>query len=156
MTLFSSKPHANGQCRCGTITYRVNGKPKFTFACHCTDCQTLTAGAFSLGMMLDETQFVLRSGTPNEWTKSGDSGKPAITGRCGVCGTWLYTKPQAHPGTLVLRPSSLEDHRAFRPMAQIYTRSALPWALLAVPFSFETQITDPEPIAKAFALADGI
>ena len=45
-----------GGCRCGQVRYRVTGAPKFIMACHCTDCQQLTSSAFSLAMVLDESQ----------------------------------------------------------------------------------------------------
>ena len=129
----------------------MKGAAKFTFACHCTDCQTLTASAFSLGMVVDEDQLELLAGTPQTWFKTGSSGEPAINARCSVCSTWIYTKPQSKPGMLVLRPSSLDDHHWFRPVAQIYTRSALSWALMPVQFSFAEEFDDPAPIAKAYA-----
>ena len=155
MSLFSSPTRRDGKCRCGALAYRVTGAAKFTFACHCTDCQALTASAFSLGMVFDESQFTLLSGTPQEWSKTGSSGKPSTMARCPVCGTWVSTRPQSQPGMIVVRPSSLEDHRWFRPVAQIFTRSALPWALMPVQFSYETEFSDPAPIAKAYA-AGGI
>ncbi len=155
MSLFSTSKHRDGRCRCGALAYRMAGAAKFTFACHCNDCQALTASAFSLGMVFDESQFTLMSGTPQEWSKTGSSGKPSIMARCPVCGTWISTRPQSQPGMIVIRPSSLEDHRWFRPVAQIYTRSALPWALMPVQFSYEEEFSDPAPIAKAYA-AGGI
>jgi hypothetical protein len=41
---------AEGGCFCGTVRYRITADPLFGFACHCTDCQQLTASAFSLGL----------------------------------------------------------------------------------------------------------
>ena len=106
-------------------------------------------------MALDESQFTLLSGMPQEWIKTGSSGKPSTNARCGACGTWIFTKPQSQPGIIVIRPSSLEDHCWFRPVAQLFTRSALSWALMPVQFSYEAEFSDPAPIANAYA-AGGI
>ena len=45
-----------GGCRCGHIHYEITEQPWFGFACHCTDCQQLTASAFSLGITVHSTQ----------------------------------------------------------------------------------------------------
>ena len=39
-----------GGCRCGRVRYQIDDEPKFSFACHCTDCQQLSASAFSLAL----------------------------------------------------------------------------------------------------------
>ncbi len=142
-----------GGCRCGEMRYRVSGAPKFIFACHCTDCQRFSASAFSLGMIYEEAQFELTQGVAREWAKTGSSGKPSVNYTCPTCATWLYTRPQSHPGLAVVRPSSLDDHSWVRPIAQIYTRSALPWAVLPTGFTYDEEFSDPTPIAGAFVLS---
>jgi len=54
---------------------------------------------------------------------------------------------------VIVRPTTLDDHRWFRPVAQIFTRSALPWATLPTLLTYETEFEDVEPLAKAFATA---
>ena len=143
--------HMDGGCQCGQLRYRMTGVPKFIFACHCTDCQHATASAFSLGVVLEDEQFELTSGTAREWTKIGGSGKPSISFTCPTCAAWTHTRPQSQPGITVVRPSSLDHHDWVRPVAQIFTRSALPWALMPVQFSYALEFSDPSPIAAAFA-----
>ncbi len=144
--------HMDGGCRCGQVRYRIAGAPRFSFACHCHDCQQFSASAFSMGLVIDDGQFELMTGTLRTWSKIGSSGKPSVNSTCPVCGTWIHTRPQSQPGVTVLRPTSLDVHGWVRPVAQLFTRSALPWALLPVQFSYDTEFSDPEPIAKAFAL----
>ncbi len=143
-----------GHCRCGTITYRVTKPPRFSFACHCTDCQQLTSSAFSMLLAVDKDGFKL-SGTPHVWSKTGSSGKQSRQYTCPICAGWTHTEVDSAPKLLIVRPSTLEDHAWFRPVAQIYTRSAYPWALMPVQFSFETEFDDPAPLEQAFA-AGGI
>jgi hypothetical protein len=142
----------DGGCRCGRITYRVTQAPKFSFACHCTDCQTLSASAFSMALAVADEAFMLE-GTPRIWAKKAESGHMASNFTCPDCTTWLFTRTESAPGVTIVRPGSLKDHRWFRPVAQIFTRSALPWALLAVPLNYETEFKDTAPLAKVFEAA---
>ena len=141
-----------GACRCGALTYSVATAPHFALACHCTDCQQLSASAFSLGLVVEDAAFFL-IGSAHVWAKTGESGGESRRYTCGLCATWLFTRSDASPGLTIVRPTTLNDHRWITPVAQIYTRSALPWALLAVPFSFETEVTDPAPLRQAFTLS---
>ncbi len=143
-----------GACRCGRISYKVTAAPKFIFACHCSDCQQLTSSAFSMGMAVDESAFDLE-GTPHVWVKKADSGKQSRQFTCPDCAGWTHTIAEAHPGIVVVRPITLSEHQWVRPIAQVFTRSALPWALLPVQFSFEQAFPDPAPLEQAFA-AGGI
>lgn len=52
----------NGTCQCGAVHYQVKKKPLKTVICHCTDCQKLSAGAFSMTMMLRRDDFELLRG----------------------------------------------------------------------------------------------
>jgi membrane protein len=141
-----------GQCRCGRIQYRLSQQPRFIFACHCTDCQQLTSSAFSMGMVVPEDAFSLQ-GEPDCWEKTGDSGGKSRQFTCPVCTGWTHTITQSAPGTVIVRPSTLTDHDWVRPIAQIFTRSALPWALLQVPLSYLTEFRDPKPLEDAYAEA---
>jgi hypothetical protein len=142
-----------GGCRCGRIRYEIKEKPWFGFACHCTDCQQLSASAFSLGLTIAESGFRLVEGEPQRWTKLGSSGKPSHQFSCPNCSGWTHTKPEVLTGGLVLRPTTLVDHHGFRPVAEIFTRSALPWARLSTPFSFETDFENILLIKQTFEAA---
>jgi hypothetical protein len=41
-----------GSCQCGQVTYEVTEKPLAMFACHCIECQKLSASAYSTTMFL--------------------------------------------------------------------------------------------------------
>jgi hypothetical protein len=141
----------DGACRCGRITYRMTQVPKFSFACHCTDCQVFSASAFSMALAVADAGFEL-TGEPHVWTKTGSSGKPSHNYTCPDCATWTHTRPESAPGLTIVRPSTLADHSWFRPVGQIFTRSALAWALMPVQFSYATEFESPEPLEQAFAI----
>ncbi len=144
-----------GACRCGEIRYRVTSPPRFSFACHCTDCQQLTSSAFSMALVVDRAGFAVIQGAPRSWAKRGDSGKESRQYTCPTCSGWTHTEADTAAKFTIVRPSTLHEHGWFRPVAQIFTRSALPWALMPVQFSFETEFSDPAPLEQAFA-AGGI
>ncbi len=141
-----------GGCRCSRIRYRVTGTPKFVFACHCTDCQHFTSSAFSLGMPVDDKQFALTAGVPHEWTRTAESGKQSTRYTCPGCACWTHTRTESQPDITVVRPMTLDEHAWVRPLAQIFTKSALSWALMPLHFTFTEEFDDPETLAKAFAL----
>jgi len=138
-----------GGCLCGQLRYRVSAAPAFIFACHCTDCQRLTSSAFSLGMPVAKAGFV-SDGEARVWEKRGESGGWSRQFRCAVCETWTHTQTEHTQGLVIVRPATLDDARWVRPVAQIFTRSALPWALMSVPHSFEAEFDDPETLKAAF------
>jgi hypothetical protein len=142
-----------GGCRCARIRYEIKEKPWFGFACHCTDCQQLSASAFSLGLAVPESTFRLVQGEPQRWTKFGSSGKPSHQFRCPNCSGWTHTKPEVLTGGLILRPMTLDDHHGFRPVAEIFIRSALPWGPLSTPFPFETDFENIPLIKQTFEAA---
>jgi hypothetical protein len=107
-----------GGCRCGHIRYEITEQPWFGFACHCTDCQQLTASAFSLGITVPESGFRLVQNRPQQWTKIGSSGRPSHQFTCPNCSGWTHTKPEVLTGGLVVRPMTLDDHHGFRPVAR--------------------------------------
>ena len=123
--------------------------PLFVMACHCTDCQEQTASAFSLGMPVEAKAFAL-SGEPVVIAKTSDSGNESRAYRCPVCAVWTHTTTDGSPDLVVVRPSTLDDTDWVKPVAQIFVRSALPWARLDVPHSYDKEFDDPSEIVATF------
>jgi len=138
-----------GGCRCGSIRYEISKPPLFVMACHCTDCQEQTASAFSLGMPVEKGGFTL-TGEPVVVTKTGDSGKESRSYRCSVCAVWTHTTTDSSQDMVVVRPSTLDDTDRVNPVAQIFVRSAMSWAKLDVPHSYEKEFEDPNEIIATF------
>lgn len=143
-------PPLTGGCRCGKIRYAISKAPLFVMACHCTDCQEMTASAFSLGMPVAEEGFAIE-GDPWAITKTADSGKESRAFRCRDCATWTHSIADGSPGVVIVRPTTLDDPDWIEPVAQIYLRSALPWAKLDVPHGYDKAFDDPSDIVATFA-----
>ena len=46
-----------GGCACGATRYKLTDQPLIVHACHCRDCQRITAGPFVINLWI-ETKFV--------------------------------------------------------------------------------------------------
>jgi hypothetical protein len=141
-----------GGCRCHMVRYKVTELPLFSFACHCTDCQQLTSGAFSLGLAVPAAGFVLE-GAPHQWQKIADSGGWSRQFTCPVCTGWTHTVTENAASVVIIRPTTLDNHAWFRPVAQIFTRSALPWALMPLPHTYEEEFKETASLQRSFAAA---
>lgn len=118
-----------GGCACGSVRYEVIGKPLSVHACHCTDCQTLSASAFRVVARAAERDFRLLSGTPKTYVKTtADSGHPRAQVFCGDCGTALYaTSPDGPDRIFGLRVGALRERDQLTPRRQFWSRSKLSW-----------------------------
>jgi hypothetical protein len=143
-----------GGCRCGEVRYRVEGPTLFGFACHCTDCQQMTASAFSMGLAVPRDGFALRQGAPRGLGKTADSGATSTRYVCPACGIWTHTATDSSPEVVVVRPSSLDRHRWFRPVGQIFLRSAHRWAVMPLPLGWDAEFDGTEQLGAAWAASD--
>jgi hypothetical protein len=64
----------NGGCHCGFITYEADIDPDEVYLCHCTDCQSISFGAFRWGVSVPEGAFKLVTGNPKTYVEVTESG----------------------------------------------------------------------------------
>lgn len=119
----------DGQCHCGTITYRAILDPERIVVCHCTDCQSLSGSAFRTVAFTQTDAFEVLTGTIKIYVKtSADSGNPRAQGFCGDCGSAIYaTSVGEGPKVYGLRTGTITQRAALIPKQQVWHRSALPW-----------------------------
>lgn len=146
MSISSYTLPMNGGCRCGAIRFRLTRDPMFSFACHCTDCQQLTASAFSFGLAVPADGYELTKGHGTEYAKTADTGNTSRQYFCDNCGSWISTKIDEKPDLVIARPMQLDEHRWFRPVAQIFTRSGLPFAQMSTALTWESEFENAEDI----------
>ncbi len=139
-----------GGCYCGAIRYEVRALPYAVTLCHCRDCQRLTGSAFSMAMPVPRHAFSVTEGTPKKWERTADSGNVSTQHFCDGCGTRLYTEPRSMPHVVTIRAGTLDDTSWLKPVAQVWTRSAQPWASGDDLLSYEGDPTDFTPILKAW------
>ncbi len=66
-----------GTCQCGGVHYEANKTPIAIEACHCQDCQKLSASAFSITMMIQQDAFRLIRGKLKMFERPTASGGSA-------------------------------------------------------------------------------
>src|SRR5690348_13673554 len=121
--------NVTGRCHCGAITYAATVDPERVSICHCTDCQRLTGSAYRVSVPARKDSFVLRTGVPNIYVKTAESGARRAQAFCPTCGSPLYTYGLDDPTTYGLRVGCIDQRRDLRPRRQIWCRSALDWSM---------------------------
>ena len=140
-----------GGCRCGALRLQVTGAPVLTVACHCTGCQRMSGGAYSLTSTWPEGRFEMLSGEPVLGGLRGDIRHH----HCPSCLSWVYTRA-AQLGPLVnVRTTMLDDPPREPPFIEVYTDEALPYALTGAAHSFAQfpPMDQLQPLLASFANA---
>lgn len=118
----------DGHCYCGKIAFEAEVDTATVLVCHCTDCQELTGSAYRAVVMAKD--LVILKGAPKVWVKKADSGRERAHAFCADCGSPIYSGPtDGSLAAVSLRIGTLAQRGALEPKKQIWTRSALPWAL---------------------------
>jgi hypothetical protein len=119
-----------GQCHCGAITFSADIKRDGVVLCHCSDCQTLSGGAYRVIVGASAATFRI-TGQPSIYVKmTADSGARRRQAFCPNCGTPIYSSEDSDtPEIYGLRVGAIRQRTELAPTRQIWVRSALPWAM---------------------------
>ena len=152
----------NGSCTCGAIRYRMNDRPLFTHACHCTWCQRESGGPHALNAMIETDRVEVLAGQPVEVPLPSASGKGQIMVRCPDCQVVLWSHyAGAGREMAFIRVGTLDDPAACPPDIHIFTSTKLPWYVLpdgvpAVPEFYRRSAFWPEAsLTRRKALLEG-
>lgn len=119
-----------GSCLCRAIRYEVSVPVAELRACHCKDCQKASGTAGSVNAMIPTSGFKITQGTPKRFTVTADSGRTLHRFFCGECGSPLFSRRDTTPETTSLRIGTLDNAPQMRIVANIWTKSARPWAYI--------------------------
>jgi hypothetical protein len=120
----------NGRCLCGAVRYAITGEPLLATICHCTRCQKRTGSAYSINLITQRQDFKITQGETVTRELPGETGKVSVHHFCNDCLVRTHTEPAAYPAVTFVRPGTLDDPAAIKPGVQIWTGSALVWALV--------------------------
>ena len=133
-----------GGCHCRGLRYTITQPPLGVYACHCTDCQSLTGSAFGIGVVISAEAFSL-TGTPRRVQRVLGSGGIGYRWICPDCGVWICGGSRldvvAPDEKRVVRGGTLDDTSWLKPTAHYWTRSAQPWII----FPDGTTIHETQP-----------
>ena len=118
----------DGACYCGYITYEAEIDPDEVWICYCTDCQTLSGTAFRTLVIVPEDAFLIFSGVPKIYVKTGSSGAKREQSFCPECGSPFYSTSLGDgPKVYNIRLGTVRQRDEFPPKKQYWSRSALHW-----------------------------
>jgi hypothetical protein len=97
-------------------------------ACHCTECQKLATGPFSVTAVVAAGAIEF-SGELKEWSRIAESGNTNIARFCPDCGNRIYHFNPADAATvkLKLKPVHIDDDTVFQPTVHIWVSEKLHW-----------------------------
>jgi hypothetical protein len=116
-----------GGCVCGAIRCQVTSPPLGVYACHCTDCQTQSASAFSLAMPVACEHFRITQGTLRAWQRPAPSGEVVTSWSCPQCACRIYGERPSRARAVNLRVGTLDDTSWVEDVVHVWTSSAQPW-----------------------------
>src|SRR5688572_24395816 len=120
-----------GRCTCGEVRFRMGSAPLIVHACHCTECQRLSGGAFAINALIEADRVEILSGAPEPVAVLGTSGKPQSIYRCPRCRVALWSHyPGGGPKLSFVRVGTLDEPTRLAPDIHIYTSTKLPWLKL--------------------------
>ena len=118
----------DGRCHCGYVSFEAEADPETTTICNCTDCQTMSGASLRAGIITRPGTFVLLSGEPTVYRKTGDSGAVRPQGFCPRCGTAIYsTSDGDDPKAYFVRVGAPRQRNELVPRRQGFVRSQLAW-----------------------------
>jgi len=134
-----------GGCYCHELRYVADGEPMMKAQCHCRECQYITGGSPNVFIAMPIASFSYTKGTPKKFTRS-DLKSPATREFCANCGTHVATRPPGFPAVIV-KVGTLDNPTDMKITANIWTRSARPWAYIDPSSAQHPGQPDP-PVAK--------
>lgn len=139
-----------GGCACGAVGYAVTAAPLTVYLCHCHDCQTRTGTAFSMGLPVPRSGFAITQGVPERRERAANSGRVSLQHHCPQCLARTHAEAEATPQIVTVRAGTLDDTSWVKPVAQMWTESAQPWAVQPHLLSYEKEPADPLEPVRAF------
>lgn len=125
-------PPLNGACLCGSVRVTLTASPLLTLACHCRDCQKLSASAYTITTIFPSEGF----SCTGELIKGGLGSNGRAHYYCKSCLTFVFSRVSDANGRVNLRTSVLDQSASFPPFVEIMTAEKMPWANVPAIHSF--------------------
>ena len=121
-----------GKCLCGKIQYKIEGElqshdghlPLPTY-CHCKMCQRLSGSAFTVAIMVENSQFTWTKG--KEFLSAYESSAKTYRSFCSQCGSSLAFESDAEPGIIYLNIGAIDEPFAMKPQSHIFVADKARW-----------------------------
>ena len=121
-------------CQCGQFKLAFAMAIEKTALCHCNSCRKRTGNTSGLQARLHEDDITI-DGEFRVYRRVADSGKVVEHFFCPVCGTTVFMKPEAMPGSVSLAAGTLDADSIPAPTFSVYEERLQPW--FALPSTIE-------------------
>lgn len=121
---------SSGGCICGYVRYKIVVEPIALFACHCSDCQTITGSGFVLALRVPYGGVTVTQGDARPYERTEADERKRIIHRCPRCLTVLWSERPDLKEYVTVYAGTLDDSPALRPVAHIWARDAQSWISL--------------------------
>ena len=120
-----------GRCLCGAVTYELAGELIATAVCHCDHCQRQGGGAFSVNLVVHESQLAV-AGSLQTYEETGERGDAVYVRRrfCGACGSPIVSELALSAGVIAVKAGTLDDKADVRPTVEAWCVDRQPWVTL--------------------------
>ncbi|MFS4582824.1 GFA family protein [Phaeobacter sp. C3_T13_0] len=132
-----------GSCLCGSVQIHITAPPLLTLACHCRDCQKLSASAYSLTAMFPADAVT----TDGKLVLGGRHSEQRQHYYCPTCMSFVLSRLKGAPNRVNLRASVLDDLSWFAPHVEIMTEEKQPWATVPAARSYDRFPTTAEEMS---------
>jgi hypothetical protein len=120
-----------GRCLCGQVTYEIEGDLIATAVCHCDHCQRQSGSAFSVNLIVHESQLTV-SGSLGTYEEMGERGDAVYVRRrfCPACGSAVVSELVQAGGAVAVKAGTLDDRSDVRPVVEVWCVDRQPWVEL--------------------------
>lgn len=144
-----------GACICGSVRYRIAAEPIALFACHCSDCQTITGSGYVLALRVPYNGVTVTQSKAVAYERTESEGRTRIIHRCPNCLTILWSERPDTKEYITVYAGTLENSPALQPIAHIWTRDAQRWLKLPRDaLLFDKNPPDMQQIVEAWRLQE--
>lgn len=122
---------ATGKCLCGAVTFETSGDPIATAVCHCDHCQRQSGGAFSVNVVMHESQLKI-NGELRTYEERGENNDDVYVRRkfCPTCGSPVVSELAKTAGVLAVKAGLLDDRSGVKPTVEVWCVDRQPWVSL--------------------------
>jgi hypothetical protein len=113
------------------VTYEVTGELIATAVCHCDHCQRQSGGAFSVNLVVHESQLAV-SGALRTFEETGEHHDGVYVRRrfCGSCGSPIVSELVHSAGIVAVKAGTLDDKSDVHPTVEVWCVDRQPWVTL--------------------------
>ena len=113
------------------MTYDVTGDPIATAICHCDHCQRQSGGAFSVNVVVHESQLAVSGDLATfEETGENDDGVYVLRKFCPSCGSPIVSELTGTDGIVAVKAGTLDDKSDVKPTVEVWCVDRQPWVEL--------------------------